>query len=125
MIREHRETVKSDAGGVLAKATLRAATLLGVRDADLAATLGVSPASVSRMRSSARGIDPARKEGELAILFVRMYRSLDALFGDTDTCRKWLHAENHHLGGVPAKLARTTEGLVNVIQYLDAMRGKL
>lgn len=125
MIREHRDAVKTDAGTVLAKATLRAATLLGVSDAELATTLGTSPASVSRIRSAGRAIDPSRKEGELAILFVRMYRSLDALFGDNDSCRKWLHAENRHLSGVPAALIRTTEGLVNVIQYLDAMRGKL
>jgi hypothetical protein len=54
-----------------------------------------------------------------------MFRSLDALLGDTESCRKWLHAENTHLGGVPAELVRSAEGLVHVIRYLDAMRGKL
>ena len=110
---------------MLAKATLRAAGLLDISDADLAATLGTSTSSISRIRSSDREIDPSRKEGELAVLFVRMYRSLDALLGDTESCRKWVHAENRHLGGVPAKLIRSTQGLVHAIEYLDAMRGKI
>ena len=36
-----------------------------------------------------------------------------------------LHAENHHVAGVPADRIRTIEGLVDVVQYLDAMRGRL
>jgi hypothetical protein len=57
---------------------------------------------------------------------VRLYRSLDALVGGDDSqARAWLHAENAHLGGVPAQLIRRVEGLVDVIQYLDAMRGRL
>jgi hypothetical protein len=57
-------------------------------------------------------------------LFLRVFRGLDALLGDAESCRKWLTAENIHLGGVPAELIRDVEGLVHVIQYLDAMRGK-
>jgi hypothetical protein len=116
---------KAGASAVLAKATLRAAGLLELKDRDLAAILGPSAASISRIRQAGRGIDPKRKEGELALLFVRLYRSLDALLGDTESCRKWLHAENIHLGGVPAQMIRSAEGLVHVIRYLDAMRGKL
>ena len=80
---------------------------------------------MSRLQKG-RGLDPESKEGELALLFVRMYRSLDALMGgDDDKSRSWLHAENEHLGGIPAKRIRTVEGLVDVVQYLDAMRGRL
>jgi hypothetical protein len=110
---------------VLTKATLRAAERLGVADAALARVVGVSASSVSRMRSG-RTIDPAHKEGELALLFLRLYRSLDALLGgDGESCRRWLHARNAHLGGVPAEVIQTVNGLVHVTQYLDAMRGKL
>ena len=41
--------------------------------------LGVSPSTLSRLDE--RPLDPARKEGELAVLFVRLFRSLDALLG--------------------------------------------
>jgi hypothetical protein len=114
-----------DPGAVLAKAVLAASERLGLRSRQLAAVLGTSEASVSRLRF-ARGLDPAGKEGELALLFLRAYRSLDALMGgDDEKARLWLNAENDHLGGVPAERIRTVEGLVDVVQYLDAMRGRL
>jgi transcriptional regulator with XRE-family HTH domain len=109
---------------VLTRAVLRAAERLGLSQRELAAVVGVSPSTLSRLPR--RPLDPRRKEGELAILFVRLYRSLDALLGgDTEKARRWLHSDNHHLGGTPAELVRSVTGLVHVIQYLDAMRGKI
>lgn len=110
---------------VLARAVLAAAARLGLRQRQLAAVLGTSEASVSRLQHG-RGIEPASKSGELALLFVRLYRGLDALMGGDDgRAREWLHAENEHLGGIPAERIRGVEGLVDVVQYLDAMRGRL
>jgi hypothetical protein len=117
--------VRPDSAMVLAKAVLSAAARLGLRNRYLATLLGTSEASVSRLHRS-RGIDPASREGEVALLFLRLYRSLDALVGGDDAqARAWLHAENDHLGGVPAARIQRIEGLVNVVQYLDAMRGRL
>lgn len=110
---------------VLAKALLSAAGRIGIRNRQLAAIIGSSEASVSRLQHG-RGLDPDTKEGELALLFLRLYRSLDALVGGDDAkARAWLHSENAHLAGVPAERIRTVEGLVDVVQYLDAMRGRL
>lgn len=110
---------------VLTKALLAAAERLNLRSHHLAAIIGTSEASISRLRSG-RTLNPDQKEGELALLFIRLYRSLDALVGgDDDKARAWLHADNDHLGGIPADRIRTVEGLVDVIQYLDAMRGRL
>jgi uncharacterized protein (DUF2384 family) len=116
--------VAPDPGTVLTRAVLRAAERLDLSQRDLSAVLGVSPSTLSRL--SRRPLDPQSKEGELAVLFVRLYRSLDALLGgDAERARLWLHAPNHHLGGRPAELVRTVTGLVHVIEYLDAMRGKV
>jgi hypothetical protein len=110
---------------VLTKAVLAAAARLGLRNRHVAAILGSSEASVSRLQTG-RGVSPESKEGELALLFIRLYRSLDALVGgDDEKARAWLHADNTHLNGVPAERIRTVEGLVDVVQYLDAMRGRL
>jgi hypothetical protein len=110
---------------VLGKAVLAAAERLGVRGRTLGDVLGTSEASVSRLRSG-RSLDPASKQGELALLFLRLFRSLDALMGgDEGKARLWLRGENAHLGGVPLDRIRTVEGLVDVVQYLDAMRGRL
>lgn len=120
----HRQE-RPDAGAVLARAVLAAAARLDLRNRHVAAVIGSSEASVSRLQG-ARGLDPDTKEGELALLFLRLFRSLDALVGGDDAkARAWLHAENVHLRGVPAERIRTVEGLVDVVQYLDAMRGRL
>jgi hypothetical protein len=98
---------------------------LGLRSRALGEIIGASEASISRLRGG-RGLDPARKEGELALLFLRLFRSLDALVGgDDDRAREWLHSQNHHVGGIPADRIRSVEGLIDVVQYLDAMRGRL
>ena len=112
-------------GPVLARAVLAAADRLGLRNRHLAEIIGSSEASVSRLQRG-RGLEPDSKEGELALLFLRLFRSLDALVGGDETkARAWLHAENVHVGGVPAARIRTVEGLVDVVQYLDGMRGRL
>jgi len=117
--------VAPDANAVVTKATRRAATALGLSQKELARVLGVSEATVSRLGTS-KLLDAKSKEGELALLLVRVYRSLDALVGSHDEkARAWFGAENRHLGGVPRERVQTALGLVEVAQYLDAMRGKL
>ncbi|MFK7741522.1 MAG: antitoxin Xre-like helix-turn-helix domain-containing protein [Planctomycetota bacterium] len=109
---------------VLTKAVQRAAAFLGLNQRDLAAVLGSSEASISRLGKQ-RSLDPVSKEGELALLFLRAYRSLDAMVGgNTDQAREWFGAENQHLGGAPRLLVRSVAGLVATVQYLDAMRGR-
>ena len=82
---------------------------------------------VGRTRSSIdrNGIDPGTKSGQLALLMVRIYRSLYALMGgDKDNMRHFMRTPNHGTGGVPAEQIRDVEGLVRVCHYLDAIRGR-
>lgn len=105
---------------------LRAATLLELNQAKLAGILGVSAPQVSRLASGTYTLDATKKEWELAALFVRLFRSLDALVGSNDAAaRAWLNGENHGLGGRPVDLVRSAEGLVRAVQYLDAARGRV
>jgi transcriptional regulator with XRE-family HTH domain len=108
---------------VLAKATARASQLLGLSGAALARTIGVSEPTVSRILRGDKPIDPDSKEGELALLLVRVYRSLDALVGTDEHKRlAWMNSHNHALGGVPGKLVQKAEGLVATLRYLDGLR---
>lgn len=114
----------ADPADVLTKALLRAAPKLGLNQKALARTIGVSEATVSRL-GHGRRIAPESKEGELALLLLRLFRSLDSLFGGNETqTRAWMHAANHHLGESPIALIRSVVGLLQVIEYLDSMRGK-
>jgi transcriptional regulator with XRE-family HTH domain len=118
------EAPHPDANAVVTKAVRRVAEALDVSQKELSSILGVSEATVSRF-ASGKLLHVDRKEGELALLFVRVFRSLDALVGSEAKARAWFHATNDHLGGVPAERVRTVEGLVHVAEYLDAMRGQL
>ena len=114
---------KPDPRQVLTKATARASVLLGLSGAALSRIIGVSEPTVSRILKGARTLDPKSKEGELSLLLVRVYRSLDALVGTDDQKRKdWMQSQNKALGGVPAQLIERADGLVATLNYLDGMR---
>jgi hypothetical protein len=120
-IRRARQPVED--GAVVSRAALRAAARLGLPNRVLARVLGLSEASVSRMGTGAFVLKPGDKPFDLALLFVRLFRSLDAITGgDEQTARAWLRAENAALGGVPAALIESVPGLVNAVAYLDARR---
>lgn len=115
-----------DPSSTLTKAVVRAARLLGVSQAALADVLGVSPATASRLAGGAYQLQPSRKrEWEFALLFVRLYRSLDAIVGNDRDAQTWLRNQNRALGGRPIDLIRGAEGLVHVLGYLDASRSRL
>lgn len=107
----------------LTKAAVRAADLLGVSAKVLAAVIGVSEATVSRMKRGEFALEPGSKPFELGVLFVRLFRSLDAIVGgEGEVARIWLHNHNLGLDGVPLERIRTVAGLMDVIAYLDARR---
>ena len=114
---------KPEAAAVLSKAVARAAERSDVSKSLLAKVLGVSPPTISRLYSGNYQLDQGRKEWDFALLFVRVFRSLDSIVGDEATARKWLTSENRGLNAKPIELIRNAEGLVRVVQYLDASRG--
>ncbi|MBY0545538.1 MAG: XRE family transcriptional regulator [Gammaproteobacteria bacterium] len=109
---------------VLTKALLRLAKAYGLSQKELAQILGESESSMSRLYAGQRQIDPASKVGELTVLLIRLYRSLNALIGDEVKAPLWLRANNHYFGEPPIEHIKHVEGLVQVVRYLDAMRGQ-
>jgi Antitoxin Xre/MbcA/ParS C-terminal toxin-binding domain/Antitoxin Xre-like helix-turn-helix domain len=110
-------------GAVVTKAALRAAGRLGVSNKTLAGIIGLSEASVSRMGSGTFTLTPGDKTFELAVLFVRLFRALDAIVdGDEAVAHAWLRNENAALGGRPLTLIQSVPGLVHAVAYLDSRR---
>jgi hypothetical protein len=108
---------------LVTKAAIRAADKLGINSKVLAVVIGVSEATVSRMKSGKHALEADGKPFELAVLLVRLYRSLDSLIGGDDiAARAWLSNTNTVLGAAPLGLIQSVSGLMNVIQYLDARR---
>jgi DNA-binding XRE family transcriptional regulator len=111
---------------VLSKATIRAARALDLPQSELALVIGLSPATMSRIASGQRCIEPDSKAWQLAALFVRLFRSLHAVVGSDDASAcTWLRSPNLALGGVPSELIRDAAGLVRTVDYLDAARSRL
>jgi hypothetical protein len=111
---------KAENRNVLGKALLNAGKALGLSQTEIGKIIGKDRTSISR------GIDPEGKSGELALLLIRCYRSLYVLVGgNTGDMKHWMQTKNRHTGGVPAEQIQTVQGLNRVVEYLDALRGKV
>jgi hypothetical protein len=109
------------AAPVLTKALVRAGKDLGLTQAEVGAIVGRDRTALSR-----GAIEPNSKSGELALLLIRAYRALFVLVGgEPRQMKHWMRTPNLHVGGVPAELVRTVPGLMRVVEYLDAIRGRV
>lgn len=110
---------------VVAKAVLNAAKQLDLSDADLGAVIGIDRSGVSRIRTQLI-LDPKSKKGELALLLIRISRALYALTnGDKEWMVHFMKSHNKVTGGIPAEQVKTISGLMAVLQFVDAIRGKV
>lgn len=111
---------------VVSKALLRSAELLGLTAKELSNIVGLSEPSLSRLKRNLDGSPLTGKSYELALLFIRLYRSLDAIVGGDDaTARQWIRTDNTMLGGKPLNRIKTIDGLTHVLAYLDARRAPI
>jgi hypothetical protein len=106
---------------ILSKALFNAAEAMNISKAEAAGIIGRERTGVVR-----DGIDPDSKAGELALMFIRIYRGLYAVVGsDRDNMKHWVATENQTFGQSPRKMMDSCQGLVRVLMYLDAIRGKV
>ncbi|PSH67673.1 transcriptional regulator, XRE family protein [Phyllobacterium brassicacearum] len=111
---------------VVSKALLRSSELLGLTAKELSTIVGLSEPSISRLKRSESGSPLTGKSYELALLFIRLYRSLDAIVGGDDAvARHWIRTDNTMLGGKPLNRIKTIDGLAHVLAYLDARRAPI
>jgi hypothetical protein len=105
---------------VLAKALLNAGKSLGLTQDEIGEVIGRDRSSFSR------GIEAQTKAGELALMLIRCYRSLYAMVGgDDETMKHWMRTHNNYFNDLPVNLVKKIPGLVSVVEYLDAIRGKV
>jgi hypothetical protein len=110
----------ADRSDVLGRSAYSAGEYLGLNRAEVGEVVGRTRSSIDR-----NGIDPDSKSGQLALIMVRLYRSLYALMGgDKENMQHFMRTWNHGTGGVPLEQIRDVEGLVRVCNYLDAIRGR-
>ena len=116
---------RSDAAA-LSSALARIADFWGLSNAKLGTVLGLSPATVSRIRGGKTLLDPSSKSFEAGQFVLRLFRGLDALMGsDDDASRRWLATRNLDLDARPLDLIDSFRGLVTVCDYVDAHRARV
>jgi uncharacterized protein (DUF2384 family) len=119
------EIVEGD-GKVLTTAVARIAEFWGLTNAKLGSVLGLSPATVSRLRAGKTELDPASKSFEAGQYLLRLFRALDALLGSDDmAARAWLATPNLDLEACPIDLIDSFKGLMMVCDYVDAHRARV
>lgn len=111
---------------VLTKALCNVAKFYSLSGKDLSKIIGISESSASRLSQGIKLISPHTKEGEMALLLLRIYRSLNAMVGNNhEKAKLWLTNPNKYFRNKPIDEIKTIPGLIGVLNYLDAMRGKL
>lgn len=109
-----------DPAKVLSEALVNAGKALGLTQAEIGDAIGKYRTSI------ATGIDPHSKAGTLALYLIRIYRSLFALVdGDADEMQLWMKGFNRGTNGIPKEQIQDIAGVVHLMEYLDAMRGKI
>ena len=116
---------KKNPAAVLATALIQLKKNLHLNTQDLADIIGQHRNTVTRFLQKG-ALDPKSKSGELALLLIRVYRALFALNGgNQEAMLHWLNTYNYHIQAVPLDAMKHIMGLSRVVNYLDAMRGKV
>lgn len=110
---------------VLAKALLDTADQLGLKQSQIASVIGVHRTAISRLKSNPK-LDPATKQGEIALLLIHIYRTVYALTGgDSEWIKYFMNSYNEATRGIPVEQIQSICGLVTVLDYVDSIRTKI
>jgi hypothetical protein len=101
---------------LLVQAAIQAANRLQISEQELATIINGSDQNNDDLP-----LKGYQSVSEKAVLFLRMYRSLDTLAGgDAATTISWLRSYNTAMTGCPIELMRSSAGLRDVLGYLES-----
>lgn len=109
---------------LLGKGVLRAAEQLHLSRSQLARVLDMDVLAITQLQNQPE-LDPNSKQGKLALLLIRLYQALHALTGgDRAWMRLFLTSENRVTRDIPAHQIETLNGLISVLNFVEALREK-
>jgi hypothetical protein len=115
--------IETNEAAIVTKAVTRASDNLKIPNRILGSIIGLSEPTISRLKNGTYILKRAEKAFELSVLFIRLYRSLTAIVGGDDTiAQSWLNNYNTALHANPIDRIQSVNGLIDVINYLDARR---
>jgi len=111
---------------VITKAALSAGKALKISGPELAEIIGISPATLTRLKNHKAVLKNGSKDQELALHLIRIFRSLGALYGgNTSDMAHWLRVNNLTLRTTPIEKMKQIAGLIRTVDYLDRFRAKV
>ena len=114
---------------VLSNAVAETAKRLDIGPSDLAAIIGISQSSASRMLAAGGfRLKDGTPEWQLSALLIRLYRGLFSIVGNNDALAKeWLSSANRAFDGrKPIDVIKNNiVGLVSACDYVDAHRAQV
>lgn len=116
-----RATERSE---ILTRAVAETARHLAIGPTELAPIIGISQPSASRLLRGEFFVKEGTPEWQLSALFVRLYRGLFSIVGNSDElARNWLTSANRAFGDKhPIDVIKSIPGLVSACDYIDAHR---
>ncbi|WP_333617010.1 antitoxin Xre/MbcA/ParS toxin-binding domain-containing protein [Acinetobacter variabilis] len=110
-----------DRSVILAKAVLKTGAILGIELDQLARVLGVDYTTILQLTA----LNPDSKQGEHAIILIRIFRLLYELNGgDMQWIRLYMNSPNHSTGGIPLQQIQQEIGLIKVLESLERISPK-
>jgi plasmid maintenance system antidote protein VapI len=105
---------------VVSKAFMEAGNDLGLNGCQLAKTIGLSEATISRIRRGSCMITPDTKPYEMAMMVIRIHKAVMGIMKqDVSAAKAWMNTENEELKAVPARKICDIRGLVSVLAYAE------
>lgn len=113
-----------NSNGVLAKGILNAADQLGLGLDQLGLVLGVDYNMILQLKAN-QELDPASKQGQQALLLIRIFQSLYALNGgNIEWIRHFMNSPNLITGGIPIEQIQQKAGLIKVLESVQSLLSK-
>ena len=114
----------TERSSILTQAVAETAQHLAIGPSELAPILGISQPSASRLLRGEFLNKEGTSEWQLSALFIRLYRGLFSIVGNSDElARHWLTSANQAFGDQhPIDLIKSIPGLVFACDYVDAHR---
>ena len=112
-------------GHILSEALINAQNNLELSQKEIADIIHSNPPKICRLAKGGE-LDPKSPEGIFALHFLRIYRNLSVILANDDAqSKEWLKNYNHYFQESPINLlkGRSIQEMIEVLNYLDAMRG--
>ena len=110
---------------VLTKASWKAAELLGLKPEQFVRILHLECLDMNLSEATLM-FDPNSKQGEIALILIRIYKALYHLNGgDIKWMHHFLNSPNLLTGGIPIEQLESMSGLLSVLNTVESLQHKV